>query len=215
MEVQRMFFYMVRDWFSKVESNYNEVLTCKFVTETYEHNPQSKIEVSTEEYTNDGVTIALTGIDGLDENYEIRYKLNDQEFQKYEKSFKVDQNNTKITAVIYNKKENKIENETQYEITNIDKKAPSMPEKLETYVEDNFLYIKAVNFEDNESGVLGIKYNVNNSGYRDLIMADDYYAYEIKGETEFIIKARVIDKVLNESEEYEICYSLNKDYNNT
>ena len=27
MEVQRMFFYMVRDWFSKVESNYNEFVT--------------------------------------------------------------------------------------------------------------------------------------------------------------------------------------------
>lgn len=191
-----------------IENNYNEVLTCKYVTDSYEYNPYVEIQVSTKEYTNDGVNVAIKGTDILDNNYEIRYKINNNEFMKYEESFKIEQNNTKIMAVIYNKKENKIEKETEYIITNVDKIAPTMPKDLEIFTRDNMLYIKAINCKDDESGLFAFKYKVNDSDTSDFIRKDDYYIYEIKDETDFLIKVRAIDNVLNESDTYEVQYNL-------
>lgn len=193
-----------------IENNYNEVLICKYVTDSYEYNPYVEIQVSTKEYTNDGVNVAIKGTDILDDNYEIRYKINNNEFIKYEESFKIEQNNTKIIAVIYNKKENKIEKETEYTITNVDKTAPTMPKDLDIFTRDNMLYIKAINCKDDESGLFAFKYKVNDSDTSDFIRQDDYYIYEIKDETDFLIKVRAIDNVLNESDTYECCYNLNE-----
>lgn len=197
-----------------IDKEYNEIIISQYCTDDYKYIPHIDMQISTKEYTNDSVYIVISSNNVLDKNYKVYYRINNDEYREYESYLKIENNNTKVTAIIYNQKEERVEKELEYTITNIDKISPSKPQDLDMYIKNNILYIKAIGSSDMESGILGFRYKVNNEDFSDLIGLDSYYTYEIQGENEFNIAVIAIDNVLNESSLYEVHYdsSMNIKY---
>ena len=197
-----------------IDKKYNDILICQYTVEGFKYIPSLDMQVSTKDYTNDLVCIVLSSNNILDDNYKIYYKINDNEYIEYTSDLEIKENKTKVTAMLYNEKEDKVEKQLEYTVTNIDKISPTVPNKLDIYIKDNILYIKPVDCVDNESGILGFKYKINDNDLSDFVYLDNYYMYEIKNEEKFNISVTADDNVLNESNTYNVSYDLNEIKNN-
>lgn len=197
-----------------IDKKYNDILTCQYAVEGFKYIPNLDMQVSTKDYTNDSVCIVLSSNNILDDNYKIYYKINNAGYIEYTSDLEIKENNTKVTAMLYNEKEDKVEKQLDYTVTNIDKISPTLPNKLDIYIKDNILYIKPVDCVDNESGILGFKYKINDNDLSDFVYLDNYYMYEIKNEEKINISVTAYDNVLNESNTYNVSYDLNEIKNN-
>lgn len=197
-----------------IDKKYNDILTCQYCIDGFKYIPNLDMQVSTKDYTNASVCIVLSSNNILDDNYKIYYKINDDEYIEYTSDLEIKENETKVIAMLYNKREDKVEKQLEYTVTNIDKIPPTLPDKLDIYIKDNILYIKPVDCVDNESGILGFKYKINDNDLSDFVYLDNYYMYEIKNEEKFNIRVIAFDNVLNESNTYNVSYDLNEIKNN-
>lgn len=191
-----------------VDDKYDEVLISQYCTKDYKYEPYVDIEVSTKDYTNGSVFATIKGNIVISDNYQLRYKINDGEFVEYKSTLEIKENNTKILAVIYNVKEEKVEKEVEYVVSNIDNKIPSKAKNIDVYIKDKKIYMKALDAADDESGILGYKYKINDVCFSDIIDKEYYYEYELISEKELKIEIITVDRVLNESESYEIVYNV-------
>ena len=154
------------------------------------------------EWRNDKVTVSITAKDG----YEIMYKIDEGEYQKYNSPFDIDYNSTIYAYSIY---KDVTSLEVTHDITNIDKINPVINELKEKTITPISAII-SLKMIDNLSGMDSYKVYLNDEliftslNYDSLLNEEKVEEYQISSLEElttYNIKVEAIDKVGNTSYE--------------
>ena len=152
-----------------------------------------KIQVNTKEWTNEDVLVEISH-PNVTNGYQLQYKIGNNDWKQGDKA--LIESNTIVYARLYNKEKNQDIASNLVEINNIDKLSPTVPTKLEIMSEINEIKVKAVGSIDEDSGIKGYKYSLDNINWSDIISCDTEYVFSgIKSNQQKIVYAIAVDNV--------------------
>ena len=152
-----------------------------------------KIQVNTKEWTNEDVLVEISH-PNVPNGYQLQYKIGNNDWKQGDKA--LIESNTIVYARLYNKEKNQDIASNLVEINNIDKLSPTVPTKLEITSEINEIKVKAVGSIDEDSGIKGYKYSLDNINWSDIISCDTEYVFSgIKSNQQKIVYAIAVDNV--------------------